>query len=59
MSELLNDEKASATTAAPTEEENTNLSNSDVTTKYQEAAKITNAVLAEVIALVSSLFMSY
>ncbi len=43
MSEVANEEKG--------EEENTTLSNSDVTTKYQEAAKISNAVLTEVIAL--------
>ena len=33
-------------------EEITTLENSDVTTKYQEAAKIANLVLQEVIALV-------
>ena len=37
------------------EEEDTTLANSDVLTKYQEAAKIANAVLRELIALVSEL----
>ena len=34
------------------QEEDTSLANSDVTTKYQEAAKIVNAALTEIIALV-------
>jgi len=38
-----------AATAAP--EEDTSLANTEVTTKYQEAAKIVNATLAEIIAL--------
>lgn len=33
-------------------EEDTSLANSDVVTKYQEAAKIANATLAELITLV-------
>lgn len=34
------------------EEEDTTLANPDVTTKYQEAAKIVNSTLAEILALV-------
>ena len=34
-------------------EEDTSLANSDVTTKYQEAAKIANATMLEVMAMVS------
>jgi hypothetical protein len=34
------------------EEEDTTLANPDVTTKYQEAAKIANSTLSEIIALV-------
>jgi hypothetical protein len=39
---------------APVEEkeEDTSLANSDVTTKYQEAAKIANATMQEVMAMV-------
>jgi len=43
--------KAAAATAAPEVEEDTTLANSDVTTKYQEAAKIVNLALAEVASL--------
>lgn len=35
------------------QEEDTSLANSDVTTKYQEAAKIVNATLVEIMSLVS------
>ena len=39
---------------APEEpEEDTSLANSDVTTKYQEAAKVANAVMKELTVLVS------
>jgi hypothetical protein len=34
------------------EQEDTSLANPDVTTKYQEAAKIVNSTLAEIMALV-------
>ena len=37
-------------------EEDTSLANSDVTTKYQEAAKITQAALLEVAAMVRTFF---
>ena len=46
MSEF--EEKASAEET----EEDTSLFNSDVTTKYQEAAKIVNATMLEVMAMV-------
>ena len=36
-------------------EEDTTLANTEVVTKYQEAAKIVNTTLAEIIALVSQL----
>lgn len=39
--------------------EDTSLANSDVTTKYQEAAKIVNATLLEVIALVFYFILLY
>ena len=49
MSEF--EEKATVEEKAP--EEDTSLANSDVTTKYQEAAKIANATMLEVMAMVS------
>lgn len=50
---LLVGEKSAEEKAAEAEEaaEDTTLQNSDVTTKYQEAAKIANAVVAEVAAM--------
>lgn len=46
--------KEGVTAASGSEqEEDTSLANSDVTTKYKEAAKIVNATMLEVIALVS------
>lgn len=49
MSEI--EEKATVEPTTPAEEDTT-LANSDVTTKYQEAAKIVNATLLEVMAMV-------
>lgn len=42
-----------ATEEETPKEEDTTLANSDVTTKYQEAAKIANATMLEVMAMVS------
>lgn len=39
------------------EEEDTSLANPDVTTKYQEAAKIVNSTLTEIMALVQLTFL--
>ena len=50
--ELQRKAEAEAVAKVPEVEEDTSLANSDVTTKYQEAAKITQAALVEVAAMV-------
>lgn len=45
------------TEAAPAVEEDTTLSNSDVCTKHQEAAKIVNGCIQHISSLVSFLFV--
>ena len=48
---------AEETAAAAAPEEDTSLNNPDVVTKYQEAAKITQAVLTSIVAMVSCRIM--
>ena len=50
--ELQRKAESDAAVKADEPEEDTSLANSDVTTKYQEAAKITQAALVEVAAMV-------
>jgi hypothetical protein len=58
MSEF-EEQKVSGDEEAQETEEDTSLANSDVTTKYQEAAKIVNATLAEILNLVRLQIISH
>ena len=53
--ELQRKADSEAAVKADEPEEDTSLANSDVTTKYQEAAKITQAALVEVAAMVRTI----